>query len=125
MIVPDWPTNIAYFSTTPDEETSFYNALYAPGGKFPFWPSALTYPQVVSAETDIALSHLTSGSVYTHTFHIANLRDYGGGKTLRDGIGMAGITSAGRFGSDSRDFARDGHSQGAQTQHRQDRPVPQ
>ena len=81
-IVPDWPTNIAYFSTTPDEETSFYNYLYAPGGKFPFWPTALTYPQVISAETDIALGHLTSGSVYTHTFHIANLRDYGGGRTL-------------------------------------------
>jgi hypothetical protein len=82
MIVPDWPTNVAYFSTTPDEETSWYNYLYAPGGKFPFWPAPLTYPQAISAETDIALGHLTSGSIYTHTFHIANLRDYGGGKTL-------------------------------------------
>ena len=27
-VVPDWPTNIWYFSTTPDEETSFYNAPY-------------------------------------------------------------------------------------------------
>jgi hypothetical protein len=81
-IVPDWPTNIAYFSTTPDEETSFYNFYYGPGGKFPYWPTNLTYPQVISAETDIALAHMTSGSVYTHTFHIANLRDYGSGRTL-------------------------------------------
>ena len=82
MIVPDWPTNVAYFSTTPDEETSFYNFYYGPNGKFPYWPTNLTYAQAISADTDIALGHLTSGSIYTHTFHIANLRDYGGGKTL-------------------------------------------
>ena len=82
MIVPDWPTNIAYFSTTPDEETSFYNYYYGPTGRFPYWPTNLTYTQVIDAETNVALTHLTSGSVYTHTFHIANLRDYGGGKTL-------------------------------------------
>jgi hypothetical protein len=82
MIVPDWPTNVAYFSTTPDEETSFYNFYYGPGGKFPYWPTNLTYAQAMSADTDIALGHLSSGSIYTHTFHIANLRDYGGGKTL-------------------------------------------
>jgi hypothetical protein len=82
MIVPDWPTNIAYFSTTPDEETSFYNFYYGPGGKFPYWPTNLTYQQLMSADTDIALGHMSSGSIYTHTFHIANLRDYGGGNTL-------------------------------------------
>ena len=30
----------------------------------------------------MALEHLPTGSIYTHTFHIANLRDYGCGKTL-------------------------------------------
>src|SRR6266545_1258846 len=34
-IVPDWPTNIAYHVTTPDEETTFYNSYYGPTGKFP------------------------------------------------------------------------------------------
>jgi hypothetical protein len=81
-IVPDWPTNIAYFSTTAAEETYFYNLYYGPGGKFPFWPTNLTYPQIISVETDQALGRLSSGSLYTNTFHIANLRDYSAGKTL-------------------------------------------
>lgn len=81
-VVPDWPTNIAYHCTTPAEETAFYNSFYGPNGKFPYWPTNLTYNQVISAETDVAMSHLSSGSLYTHTFHIANLRDYGSGRTL-------------------------------------------
>ncbi|GAA2394852.1 hypothetical protein [Dactylosporangium salmoneum] len=81
-VVPDWPTNIAYFTTTPDEQIAFYNAYYGPAGKFPFWPSNLTYAQMLDAEAQVALTHLATGSVYTHTFHIANLRDYGSGKTL-------------------------------------------
>ena len=81
-IVPDWPTNIAYFSTTPAEETYFYNWYYGPGGKFPSWPANLTYDQIINVETDQALGHIATGSVYTHTFHVTNLRDYAGGRTL-------------------------------------------
>jgi hypothetical protein len=81
-VVPDWPTNIAYFSTTPAEETYFYNSFYGPTGKFPFWPTNLTYQQIISYETDVALTHVATGSIYTHTFHIGNLRDYGSGRTL-------------------------------------------
>jgi hypothetical protein len=95
-VVPDWPTNVAYFSTTPDEETYFYNSFYGPNGKFPFWPTNLTYQQIVSVETDIALTHIATGSIYTHTFHIGNLRDYGSGRTLTTdwvGAAMAKYTS--------------------------------
>ncbi|HYN95711.1 MAG TPA: hypothetical protein VES42_17850 [Pilimelia sp.] len=81
-IVPDWPTNIAYHTTTPAEETSFYNSFYGPNGRFPFWPRDLTYAELLSYETDLALRHMTSGSVYTHTFHIANVHDYGAWRTL-------------------------------------------
>jgi hypothetical protein len=81
-IVPDWPTNIAYFSTTPDEETYFYNSYYGPNGKFPYWPTNLTYDQIMNYETDQGLTQLATGSIYTHTFHIGNLRDYSGGRTL-------------------------------------------
>jgi hypothetical protein len=81
-VVPDWPTNVAYFSTNPDEETYFYNWFYGPNGKFPYWPTYQTYAQVLGHESDQALNHLATGSIYTHTFHISNLRDYGGGKTL-------------------------------------------
>ncbi len=81
-VVPDWPTNIWYFSTTPDEESYFYNKYYGPGGLYPYWPQDLTYAQILDYETDVALGHLASGSVYTHTFHIGNVRDYGSGNTL-------------------------------------------
>ncbi|NUT32331.1 MAG: hypothetical protein HOV79_04560 [Hamadaea sp.] len=81
-IVPDWPTNIAYFSTTPAEETYFYNSFYGPNGKFPYWPTNLTYNQIISYETDQALLRVASGTSYSTTFHIGNLRDYGNGRTL-------------------------------------------
>jgi hypothetical protein len=81
-VVPDWPTNVAYFSTNPDEEAYFYNWFYGPNGKFPFWQTYQTYAQILEHESDQALNHLATGSIYTHTFHISNLRDYGGGRTL-------------------------------------------
>jgi hypothetical protein len=81
-VVPDWPTNIAYFCTTDAEETAFYNAYYGPNGKFPFWPVNQTYAQLLDYEATVALGHVATGSIYAHTFHIANLRDYASGKTL-------------------------------------------
>jgi hypothetical protein len=81
-VVPDWPTNIAYHTTEPAEETAFYNSFYGPGGLFPFWPANLTYTQIIDYEAGVALGHLTSGSIYSHTLHIANVRDYSGGNTL-------------------------------------------
>jgi len=82
FIVPDWPTNIAYFATTAAQETQFYNSFYGPNGRFPFFPTNLTYAQLMNYETDQALSRVATGSVYTNTFHIGNLRDYSGGRTL-------------------------------------------
>ena len=82
MIVPDWPTNIAYHVTTPAEETTFYNSYYGPNGKFPYWDRDLTYPEIIAWETDVALQHVMSGSVYSHTFHQGNLREYQSGKNL-------------------------------------------
>ncbi|AGL18810.1 hypothetical protein [Actinoplanes sp. N902-109] len=82
QVVPDWPTNIAYHTTTPDEETTFYNSFYGPNGKFPYWPTNRTYAQVLDYETGVGLQHVAAGSINTHTFHIANVRDYSNGKTL-------------------------------------------
>jgi len=81
-IVPDWPTNIAYYSTTPAEETQFYNLYYGPNGKFPYWPTDRTYAQILDYESGQAVSRIATGSVYTNTLHIGNLRDYGSGRTL-------------------------------------------
>ncbi len=88
LIVPDWPTNIAYFATNPAEEESIYNCFFGPagtcaGGTLRFWPQNLTYAQIIEAETDLAFQqHLAAGSVYTHTMHIGNLRQYTTGKNL-------------------------------------------
>ncbi|MET8987171.1 hypothetical protein ABZW49_17130 [Nonomuraea wenchangensis] len=82
MVVPDWPTNIAYHTTTPAEQTLFYNSYYGPNGKFPYWPVDQTYAQVLEHESDVALQHVMSGSIYAHTFHQGNLRDYGSSKSL-------------------------------------------
>ena len=82
-VVPDWPTNIAYFThhAGRGDRTSTTRST-GPNGKFPYWPTNLTYAQIIDYETDSALSHIATGSIYTHTFHIGNLRDYGGGRTL-------------------------------------------
>jgi hypothetical protein len=82
MIVPDWPTNIAYHVTTAAEETLFYNSFYGPNGRFPYWATNLTYAQLLDYEATVGLGHVASGSIYSHTFHIANMRNYSGGKTL-------------------------------------------
>jgi hypothetical protein len=81
-VVPDWPTNIAYHTTKPDEQIAFYNSMYGPGGRFPYWPTNLTYAQMLDYEAQVAFGHVATGSIYSHTFHIANVRDYGSGNTL-------------------------------------------
>lgn len=87
-LVPDWPTNLAYLATLPAEEVSIYNCFFGPngtcaGGAFRYWPQDLTYPQIIEAESDIAFQqHLATGSVYTHTLHTGNLRQYSTGKNL-------------------------------------------
>lgn len=81
LMIPVWPTNIAYTVTTPAEATSFYNYIYAPGGRFPYWPRALTYQEILEQETNLALYHLQV-SASSHYFHQANLREYEPGRSL-------------------------------------------
>ncbi|MEU1754972.1 hypothetical protein ABZ436_20245 [Micromonospora matsumotoense] len=81
-VVPCWPTNIAYHTTNQAEEAHFYNSFYGPTGLFPYWPTDRTYAQVLDYESTVGLQHVSSGSIYSHTFHIANVRDYGSGNSL-------------------------------------------
>jgi len=81
LMIPVWPTNIAYTVTTPAEAASFYNYIYAPGGRFPYWPRALTYEEILEQETNLALYHLQT-SASSHYFHQANLREYAPGRSL-------------------------------------------
>ncbi|GIG59579.1 hypothetical protein Lfu02_39510 [Longispora fulva] len=82
LLVPDWPTNIAYHVTTPEEETTFYNSYYGPAGRFPAFDHDLTYTEIVDQESKVALGHLTAGSIYSHTLHQGNLRQYEPGHSL-------------------------------------------
>lgn len=82
LVMPCWPTNVAYHTTTPAEATHFYNSFYGPNGHFPYWPTDRTYGQFLDYESGVALQHVASGSIYPHTFHIANAYDYGSGNTL-------------------------------------------
>lgn len=82
LVMPCWPTNFAYHTTTPAEQAHFYNSFYGPNGHFPYWPTDRTYAQVLDYESGVGLQHVASGSIYPHTFHIANAYDYGSGSTL-------------------------------------------
>ncbi|WP_228122190.1 Agd3-related carbohydrate-binding protein [Saccharothrix syringae] len=73
LVVPDWPTSIAFEATEPAEQVALYNHERGTG---------LTYEQVVAAEAAVALQHLLGGSVYAHTLHQGNLREYQPGRSL-------------------------------------------
>lgn len=79
FIVPDWPTNIAYEATTPEQEEFVYNSLYGEDGD---GERDLSYEEIIDAESDIALGQLISGSAYAHTLHQGNLHQYDEGKSL-------------------------------------------
>lgn len=82
FLVPRWPNGVAYHVTTPDEATAFYNSLYGPGGRFPYWDRNLTYAEFLDRESDQGLSHVLSGAAFPHFMHQPNLRQYAGGKSL-------------------------------------------
>jgi hypothetical protein len=81
LMIPVWPTNIAYTVTTPAEAASFYNYIYAPLGQNPYWPRPLTYEEILEQETNLALYHLQV-SASSHYFHQANLRAFAPGRSL-------------------------------------------
>ncbi len=83
LVVPDWPTAIAFEATSPEEQTALYNEQYGRNGKASdHRDHDLTYEQVLDAEADVAVRHLMSGSVYAHTLHQGNVREYAPGRSL-------------------------------------------
>jgi hypothetical protein len=83
FLVPDWPTNIAFEATTPQEETALYNAEYGVHGTLDSRIGVdRTYKQIIDTEADVAFRHITSGSIYSHTLHQGNLHEYAPGRTL-------------------------------------------
>jgi hypothetical protein len=83
LVVPDWPTAIAFEATTPEEQTALYNEQYGRNGKAAdHRDHDLTYEQALDAEAEVAARHLMSGSAYAHTLHQGNLREYAPGRSL-------------------------------------------
>ncbi|WP_158889501.1 hypothetical protein [Amycolatopsis anabasis] len=83
LVVPDWPTSIAFEATTPDEQTALYNAAYGRDGTAKdHGDHDLAYPEIVDSEAEVALGHLISGSAYAHTLHQGNLHEYAPGRSL-------------------------------------------
>jgi hypothetical protein len=72
LVVPDWPTNIAFEAVTPDEQAALYNAQYGNH----------SYAAIVDSEAQVALQHVMSGSAYVHTLHQGNLHQYSKDKSL-------------------------------------------
>jgi hypothetical protein len=81
LLVPVWPTNIAFGATTPQEQVSWFNSLYGVHGTEQHGRD-VSYAEFVDAEANLALSHVMSGSVYSHTTHQTNLHQYAPGRCL-------------------------------------------
>jgi hypothetical protein len=82
VLIPDWTVDVGYHVSLPSEATSFYNSQFGPNGEFPIWTQDLSYSQMMEADTDTALVHILSGSVYSHTFHQPNLKAFSGNRSL-------------------------------------------
>ncbi|MGX9686283.1 Agd3-related carbohydrate deacetylase [Deinococcus wulumuqiensis] len=82
FLVPRWPNGVAYHVTTPTEATAFFNSVYGPQGRFPYFPSNLTYTEFLDYESDVALNHVLDGGAFPHYMHQPNLREYSWGKSL-------------------------------------------
>ncbi|GGI80205.1 Agd3-related carbohydrate-binding protein [Deinococcus wulumuqiensis] len=82
FLVPRWPNGVAYFSTTPDEVTGYYNSVYGPQGTAPHWDHNLSYAELLDQESGFALGHLLDGGAFPHYMHQANLREYAPGQSV-------------------------------------------
>lgn len=81
VIIPRRPTNLFYNLSRPVEWVSEYNCFYGPtgtcaGGAFRYWPSNLTYAQILDKESDLWLLYLLKWDIDPLMFHQANVRAY-------------------------------------------------
>lgn len=75
--VPRHPTSIFYDVSTPETETDEYNTIYRS-----YWGRDLSYAEVLDKDSDLALGYLLQGDIDPLMFHQANLRNYGGGRSI-------------------------------------------
>ncbi|WP_199534816.1 hypothetical protein [Rhodoferax lacus] len=95
LIIPRYPTNLYYNVSTPAEWVSEYNHFYGPGGLFPTWDHALTYPEVLDKESEVWLRYFLKYSINSVMFHQSNLRAYDGTHSLLGDLVNAALTKYG------------------------------
>ena len=87
-MVPRWPTNIFFNTTSPVENTSEFNYLYGPNGIVrdgngnPFFTTNQNFQQTMEFEASVALRHILSNSPFPHYVHQNNLKEYTDGRNL-------------------------------------------
>jgi hypothetical protein len=85
MMLPRYPTEIYYSSSTPLEQTSKYNYIF-----HDWWGRDLTYEEIVELESGVYVRRMLSYDLYPLMYHQANLRAYDGvNSLLSDVIGLA------------------------------------
>ena len=90
--IPRYPTNIFYNTTTPTEQTDYYNELYSA-----FWGRNLTYAEIIDYESDLLVDHMLQGDTNPWMFHVANVRAYDGVHSLLSDTMDAVFTKFGAF----------------------------
>jgi hypothetical protein len=82
LLVPTWPTNIAFEATTQPEQVAWYNSMYGVNGTLEKGKKDFNYAEYLDAESTLALSQLIRGSAYAFTVHQTNLHQYAPGRSL-------------------------------------------
>jgi hypothetical protein len=82
FVVPRWATNIFYNTSTaqagvPGSQIDEFNHFYAS-----YFGKKVTYPEMLTHESNLILDHMLTYSAYGLMFHQANLKAYSGSKTL-------------------------------------------
>jgi hypothetical protein len=75
--VPRHPTSIFYDVATPATETDEYNTIYRA-----YYGRDLSYEEVLDKDSEFGLFYLLQGDIDPLMFHQANLKNYGGGRSL-------------------------------------------
>ena len=75
--VPRHPTSIFYDVATPATETDEYNTIYRA-----YYGRDLSYEEVLDKDSEFGLYYLLQGDIDPLMFHQANLKDYGGGRSI-------------------------------------------
>jgi hypothetical protein len=97
LLVPTWPTNIAFEATTQPEQVAWYNSMYGVNGSLDRSSKDYDYAEYLDAEASLALGQVIRGSAYSFTVHQTNLHEYALGRSLLFDWLDAVVTKYGAF----------------------------